>query len=195
MSIRLPQFFFVALALLTLSSSALTAQDVPAALNFNMKSIDGKEVSLSKYAGQVVVFVNVASKCGYTPQYKQLQALHAKLGDKGVAVIGVPCNQFGGQEPGTSTEIVEFCKLNYGVEFDLLSKVDVKGDAQAPLYKHLTNLELAPKGKGPVRWNFEKIVVDKSGNPIARFGSNVKPDSDEFMDVINKALAAADPAG
>lgn len=194
MSIRLPQFFFVALALLTLSSSALTAQDVPAALNFNMKSIDGKEVSLSKYAGKVVVFVNVASKCGYTPQYKQLQALHAKLGDKGVAVIGVPCNQFGGQEPGTSTEIVEFCKLNYGVEFDLLSKVDVKGDAQAPLYKHLTSLELAPKGKGPVRWNFEKIVVDKSGNPIARFGSKVKPDSDEFMDVINKALAA-DPAG
>jgi glutathione peroxidase len=164
-----------------------TSQENPKALDFQMKTIDGEDVSLSKYAGKVVVFVNVASQCGFTRQYKQLQELHANYADKGVAVVGVPCNQFGGQEPGTPEEIVEFCQKNYGVEFDLLSKVDVKGKGQTGLYKYLTNLDLAPKGKGDVRWNFEKFVLDKSGKPIARFASNVKPDSDEFMSVIKKS--------
>ncbi len=165
------------------------SQETPKALDFQMKTINGEEVSLSKYAGKVVVFVNVASKCGYTRQYKQLQELHSNYADKGVAVVGIPCNQFGGQEPGTAEEIVEFCQKNYGVEFDLLSKVDVKGENQTGLYKYLTNLDLAPKGKGDVKWNFEKVILDKTGKPIARFPSNVSPDSDEFMSVIKDLLA------
>jgi glutathione peroxidase len=181
----------IALAFVTLFSlSTANAQEVPAALNFKMKNIEGEEVSLSKYAGKVVVFVNVASKCGYTKQYKQLQELHENYADKGVAVVGVPCNQFGGQEPGTEADILAFCEEKFGVEFDLMSKVDVNGENQTPLYKHLTGLDLAPKGEGAVRWNFEKIVLDKTGTPIARFATKVSPDSKEFVSVIEKALAA-----
>lgn len=183
----------VLLTIIALSVSPVCAQETPAALNFKMKSIDGKEVSLSRYTGKVVVFVNVASKCGYTPQYKQLQELHANYGDKGVAVVGIPCNQFLGQEPGSDKEILAFCQKNYGVEFDLMSKVNVKGKDQVELYKHLTGLDLAPQGKGSVKWNFEKIVLDKTGKPIARFPSSVSPGSDKFMAVIKKALG--EPAG
>ena len=166
-----------------------------AALNFKMKAIDGKEVNLSKYSGKVVVFVNVASKCGFTPQYEDLQDLHKKYGSKGVAIVGVPCNQFRGQEPGTNSEIAEFCKSKYGVEFDLLSKVDVNGDKQCELYKYLTSQDLKPVGKGPIKWNFEKIVVDKSGKPIARFGSRTKPSSKEFVEVLEGALAGTKMSG
>lgn len=165
------------------------AQESPAALNFTMKSIEGQEVSLSKYAGEVIVLVNVASKCGYTPQYKQLQELHEKYSDQGVAIVGIPCNQFLGQEPGTDKEILTFCQKNYGVEFDLMSKVDVKGKDQAEVYKYLTGLDLEPVGKGPVKWNFEKIVIDRAGLPIARFGSGESPGSEKFVAVIKKALA------
>jgi glutathione peroxidase len=168
--------------------SSTQGQETPAALNFTMKSIEGEDVALSKYAGKVVVFVNVASKCGYTKQYKQLQELHETYADQGLAIVGIPCNQFRGQEPGTEEEILAFCQKNYGVEFDLMSKVDVNGENQTPLYKHLTSLDLAPKGNGPVKWNFEKIVVDKSGTPIARFATKVSPDSDEFVSVIKEAL-------
>ena len=173
-------------------SSTVVSQETPAALNFTMKSIQGKDVKLSKYAGKVVVLVNVASKCGFTPQYEQLQALHKEYAAKGVAVVGVPCNQFRGQEPGTDKEIAEFCKETYGVEFDMLAKVDVKGDKQCDLYKHLTALDVAPKGKGVVSWNFEKYILDKTGKPVGRFGSRTKPDSPEFMAVINKALGNAE---
>lgn len=171
-------------------TSAANAQETPAALNFTMKSIEGKDVKLSKYAGKVIVLVNVASKCGLTPQYEQLQALHKEYADKGVAIVGVPCNQFGGQEPGTEAEILEFCQENYSVEFDLLAKVDVNGEKQCDLYKHLNAMDLAPRGKGTVKWNFEKYVIDKTGKPIGRFSSRTKPDSDEFIAVIKKALAA-----
>ncbi len=164
------------------------ADKTPAALNFTMKSIQGEDVKLSKYAGKVVVFVNVASKCGHTPQYQQLQEFHSKYAAKGVAVVGVPCNQFRGQEPGTDKEILAFCKEKYGVDFDLMSKVDVNGDKQCDLYKHLNAVDVKPRGKGDVKWNFEKFVLDKTGKPIARFASNVKPDSEAFMAVINKAL-------
>ncbi|MFK7766366.1 MAG: glutathione peroxidase [Mariniblastus sp.] len=183
--------FVASLALLlTVFSLAthLSAQDIPPALNFTMKSIEGEDVALNKYAGKVIVFVNTASECGYTKQYKQLQALHAEHGEKGVAVIGIPCNQFGGQEPGTEKEIAAFCEKNYGVEFDMMSKVDVNGDDQCGLYKHLTRMDLAPAGTGKIKWNFEKIVLDRTGTPIARFGSKVSPDSDAFMDVIKKAI-------
>jgi len=158
------------------------------ALNFTMQSIAGEEVKLSKYAGKVVVFVNVASKCGYTPQYKQLQELHSKYANKGVAVVGIPCNQFRGQEPGSDKEILTFCQKNYGVDFDLMSKVDVNGDKQCELYKHLNSIDVKPRGKGDVKWNFEKYILDKTGKPVARFDSKVKPDSKAFMKVIEEAL-------
>ena len=176
------------LSILAMSASA-SAQDAPEGLNFKMKDIKGKEFLLGeKYKGKAVVFVNVASRCGYTPQYKDLQALHEKYADQGLAVVGVPCNQFGRQEPGSEAEIIEFCQSNYGVEFDMLSKVDVNGDKQCPLYKYLTAQDLAPKGKGPIRWNFEKIVVDRSGKPVARFASSTKPMSDEFVKAVESAL-------
>ncbi len=161
---------------------------VPAALNFTMKTLDGQDVELAKYAGKVVVFVNTASRCGMTPQYKQLEELHEKYADKGLAIVGVPCNQFGGQEPGTAEEIKTFCETKYGVKFDMLAKVDVNGEGQADLYKYLTGLDAKPKGKGDVGWNFEKFVVDRKGNVIARFGSRTKPDSEEFVEVIEGAL-------
>lgn len=161
---------------------------VPAALNFTMKTLDGQDAALSKYAGKVVVFVNTASRCGMTPQYKQLEELHEKYADKGLAIVGVPCNQFGGQEPGTAEEIKTFCQTKYGVKFDMLAKVDVNGDEQADLYKYLTALDVKPKGKGDVGWNFEKFVIDRNGKVIARFGSRTKPDSEEFIKVIEGAL-------
>ena len=163
--------------------------ETPAALNFKMNSLEGKEVDLSKYKGKVVVIVNTASRCGYTRQYENLQNLHEQFGKDGLAILGFPCNQFGGQEPGSAQEIMTFCKKNYGVEFDMFAKVDVKGDKQSKLFKHLTNLDLAPKGKGDVRWNFEKIVLDRTGKPVARFGSGVSPESDKFKKLIKEELA------
>jgi glutathione peroxidase len=158
-------------------------------LKFTAKSIDGADVDLSKYAGKVVVIVNTASKCGMTTQYKQLQELHEKWSPKGVTVLGFPCNQFGGQEPGSEAEIKTFCTTNYGVTFDMFSKIDVNGEDADGLYKFLTVQELQPKGAGDVGWNFEKFVLDKSGKPIARFGSRVAPDDKAFMEVITTALA------
>ena len=196
-TLRFASFIAIAFSLLALTSHTTTAQETPtkapaqktpAALNFTMKSIAGEDVKLSKYAGKVVVFVNVASKCGFTPQYKQLQELHSKYAAKGVAIVGIPCNQFKGQEPGSDKEILAFCKEKYAVDFDLMSKVDVNGDKQCDLYKHLNTIDVKPRGKGDVKWNFEKYILDRSGKPIARFPSKVKPDSKDFMAVINKAL-------
>ena len=196
-TLRFASVIAIAFSLLALTSHTTTAQETPtkapaqktpAALNFTMKSIAGEDVKLSKYAGKVVVFVNVASKCGFTPQYKQLQELHSKYAAKGVAIVGIPCNQFKGQEPGSDKEILAFCKEKYAVDFDLMSKVDVNGDKQCDLYKHLNTIDVKPRGKGDVKWNFEKYILDRSGKPIARFPSKVKPDSKDFMAVINKAL-------
>lgn len=182
-------FVFVAVLALAFTSSAL-AQKTSAALDFTMKANNGKEVALSKYAGKAVLFVNVASKCGMTPQYEQLQALHEKYSDKGLAIVGVPCNQFGKQEPGSDEEVLTFCRTNYGVEFDLLSKVDVNGKKQCDLYAHLTSLDLKPRGKGDVKWNFEKILLDRSGTPVARFSSRTKPDDKALVAAIESALKA-----
>ena len=196
-TLRFASVIAIAFSLLALTSHTTTAQETPtkapaqktpAALNFTMKSIAGEDVKLSKYAAKVVVFVNVASKCGFTPQYKQLQELHSKYAAKGVAIVGIPCNQFKGQEPGSDKEILAFCKEKYAVDFDLMSKVDVNGDKQCDLYKHLNTIDVKPRGKGDVKWNFEKYILDRSGKPIARFPSKVKPDSKDFMAVINKAL-------
>jgi glutathione peroxidase len=167
----------------------------PPALAFTMNSLSGDKMDLSQYEGKVVLFVNVASKCGYTKQYAGLQALHEKYGEKGLVVIGVPCNQFGGQEPGTSEEIQKFCSSKYNVTFDLLEKVNVNDDKSkslmaCDLFKHLTSVDAKPAGKGPVKWNFEKFLVDRKGNVVARFGSGATPESSEMTSAIEKALAA-----
>jgi glutathione peroxidase len=162
---------------------------VPAALNFKMDSLDGKEVDLSQYQGKVVMVVNVASKCGFTPQYEQLEALYEKYGPKGLAVLGFPCNQFKAQEPGTAQEIQEFCRINYGVTFPLFAKIEVNGDGACPLYKHLTSLDAKPVGPGEISWNFEKFIIDRSGKVVARFAPKTKPDAPEVVKVIEAELA------
>ena len=167
-------------------STANTA--VPAALNFTVKNISGKEVALKDYLGKVVVVVNVASKCGYTPQYEPLQKLHEQYKDKGLAILGFPCNQFGGQEPGTEKDIKEFCEATYGVKFDMFSKLDVKGQKQAPLYKYLTAQDTKPAAKGDVKWNFEKFVIDRNGKVVGRFATRVAPDGKEFSGLLAKLL-------
>ncbi len=188
---------FVALTIASLAMVAPAAvaqepstpqEEVPTALNFTLKTIDGKEKPLSDYRDKVIVVVNVASKCGMTPQYKTLQALHEKYADRGLAVLGFPCNQFGGQEPGSDEEILTFCSDKYGVDFDMFSKIDVNGDDANAFYKHLTSLDLQPKGAGKVGWNFEKFLLDRQGNVIARFGSRTDPMSEEFVAAVEKAL-------
>lgn len=159
-------------------------------LSFEMETLAGEKVALSKYKGNVVLMVNVASKCGLTPQYEQLQALHAKYADQGLSVVGVPCNQFGGQEPGSAEEIQQFCSKNYGVEFDMLGKVDVNGDGACELYKYLTALETEPQGAGNIGWNFEKFLIDRDGKVINRFSPRVTPDDDDVVKAIETALAA-----
>lgn len=183
-----------ALAALVLGFSAsLPAADaetsVPAALNFKLQSLEGKDVDLSQYRGKVLLVVNVASKCGLTPQYKELQALHEKYSSQGLAVLGFPCNQFGAQEPGTAQEIQQFCSANYGVTFAMFSKIDVNGDQAAPLYKHLTALKTAPKGPGKIDWNFEKFVIGRNGEVVARFAPRTKPDDPAVLEVIERELA------
>ncbi len=159
------------------------------ALDFKMKTLSGKEVDLGKYQGKVVLVVNVASKCGLTPQYEQLQALHTKYSKKGLAILGFPCNQFREQEPGTAEEIQEFCRANYGVEFDMFAKIEVNGDGACPLYKYLTSLETKPKGAGDISWNFEKFLIGRDGQVVARFEPKKKPDDPEILKAITAELA------
>jgi len=159
-------------------------------LNVEMQTLDGKKVNLAeKYKDKVVLLVNVASKCGHTKQYKPLEALHEKYGEQGLAIVGVPCNQFGGQEPGTASDIAEFCEKNYGVQFDLLSKVDVNGDDAAPLYKYLTSKETDKEFAGKITWNFEKFLFNRDGEVVARFAPKAQPDSPEVIAAIEKELA------
>ena len=152
---------------------------------FKMKNIEGKDVELSEYKGKVLLVVNVASKCGATPQYEQLQALQDKYKDKGLVVVGVPCNQFGGQEPGTEKDIQKFCTDKYKVTFPMMSKVDVNGEKEAPLYKFL---KAHAESKDDVKWNFEKFIVSKDGTVVGRFGTKTKPDADEVVSVIESEL-------
>ena len=161
--------------------------DVPAALNFTMKNINGDPVALGGYQGKVLLVVNVASECGLTPQYEGLQALHTKYGKDGLMVLGFPANEFGKQEPGTDAEIKAFCKKNYGVTFDMFSKVVVKGDGICPLYKHLTSLDVKPQGKGDISWNFEKFLIDRGGKVVGRYSPRTKPD--KLIGDIEKELA------
>lgn len=149
------------------------------------KNIKGEEISFSQYKGKPILFVNVASKCGYTPQYDGLEKLYQSYKDKGFAIVGFPANDFGSQEPGTNEEIAKFCKMNYGVSFDMMSKVTVLGRDKHPIYQFL--IENAPD-KGEVEWNFEKFLVDKNGKVISRFRSGTKPDSPDLKRKIEDLL-------
>lgn len=171
--------------LLAVSVQAASPQD-GSVLDGKMKSLEGKEVDLSKYEGKVLLVVNVASKCGATPQYQQLQALHNAYQDKGLAVLGFPCNQFGGQEPGTSEQIRQFCDDKYEVSFDMFDKVDVNGDNTAPIYQSLKSYTEDP---GDVKWNFEKFLVGKDGKVVARYRTKTKPDAPEVIKAIEAELA------
>jgi glutathione peroxidase len=170
------------------SISAQGASQEKSPLGFKMESLTGEEVDLAKYQGKVLLIVNVASKCGLTPQYEQLQALHDKYADQGLAILGFPCNQFRGQEPGTASEIAEFCKKNYGVSFDMFAKVDVNGEEACDLYKLLTSLETKPAGAGDISWNFEKFVVNRDGEVVARFAPRTTPDAEEVVEVLEAEL-------
>src|SRR5437762_5721808 len=151
---------------------------VSAALNFTMNSIDGRPIELAKYHGRVVLVVDVASQCGYTPQYAGLEELYKTYAANGLSILGFPSNDVGAQEPGSNTEIAQFCKQNYGVEFDMFSKIVVKGPGQAGLYKYLTT---HPKFRGDVAWNFEKFLIGRNGEVIGRFKSEVEPLSREMI--------------
>lgn len=154
--------------------------------DFTMKNIDGKDVPLKSYKGKVVLVVNVASKCGLTPQYEQLEALNKKYKAKGLRVLGFPANNFGAQEPGTEAEIKQFCSLNYKVSFDMFHKISVKGSDQHPLYKYLTGLP-QPNG-GDIEWNFGKFLIGKNGEVIARFPAVMKPDDPKIVAALEAAL-------
>jgi glutathione peroxidase len=164
-------------------------KNVAPVLNFKMKSLMGKEVNLADYQGKPVLIVNVASRCGYTPQYKGLQALHEKYAKDGLVIVGVPCNDFGRQEPGTSEQIAEFCSKNYGVKFEMLGKVTVKGKDQAPLYKYLTSKETNPNFSGPIKWNFTKFLIGRDGSIVHRYEPNVAPESEDVVKAIEEELA------
>ncbi|MEK6286415.1 MAG: glutathione peroxidase [Acidobacteriota bacterium] len=156
--------------------------------DFSLKDIDHKEVSLSQYRGKVVMVVNVASRCGYTPQYEGLQKVYMKYKDRGFVILGFPANNFMSQEPGTDEEIKTFCSTKYSVTFPIFSKISVKGDDIHPLYKFLTGKETNPDFGGDIKWNFSKFLVDKSGKIIARFEPKVTPESDPVIQAIEKAL-------
>lgn len=169
---------------------AATGQDPVSAegtiYQFKMKDIDDKPVSLEKFKGKVLLVVNVASKCGYTPQYEKLQAVYTKYKNKGFAVLGFPANEFGEQEPGTNSEIKEFCTSKFGVTFPMFSKIVVKGDGIHPLYKWLLS---STDNHNDIEWNFTKFVVGKDGKVVKRFTSKNTPDSDAVISTIEAELA------
>lgn len=156
--------------------------------SFTMKNIDGADVPLSSFDGKVLLLVNVASKCGYTPQYKDLEALYRKYKDQGLVILGFPANNFMWQEPGTDAEIKTFCTTTYGVTFPMFSKISVKGKDQHPLYRYLTSEVTDPKFAGDVKWNFTKYLIDRKGGIIGKFGSAVTPLSDALVGAIESAL-------
>jgi glutathione peroxidase len=155
---------------------------------FTMNAIDGKPVPLSNFRGKVMLVVNVASQCGYTPQYEGLQALYKKYEAQGFVIAGFPANNFGEQEPGTNEEIGAFCKSKYGVTFPMFSKISVKGPDQAPFYKFLTDTKANPKTGGEIQWNFTKFLVDRNGKVIQRFEPAVEPLSKELESAVAAAL-------
>jgi len=176
--------FFVLLALLgtTLMAAEKTVFD------FTLNSIEGQATPLGSFKGKVVLLVNVASKCGFTPQYTALEAVYEKYKDRGLVIVGVPANNFMSQEPGTDAEIKTFCSTKYNVKFPMMSKVSVKGDDKTPLYTFLTDPSSDPQFAGDIKWNFTKFLFDRSGKPVARFEPAVTPDSPEVTAAVESAL-------
>ena len=176
------------LMLMLCAATAVLAAPAKSIYDFTMKSIDGDPVSLGSYKGKVVLLVNVASKCGFTPQYAGLEALYEKYKDRGLVIVGVPANNFAQQEPGTNEEIKTFCSRKYNVTFPMMSKVSVLGDDKTPLYVFLTDKSANPQVGGDIKWNFTKFLFDREGRPVARFEPAVKPDSPEVAAAIEAAL-------
>ena len=154
--------------------------------DFTVRNIQGKDVKLDAFKGKALLIVNTASECGFTPQYKGLEALYRKLHDKGLEILGFPCNQFGAQEPGSEKEIENFCEVNYGVTFPLFAKVDVNGDNTAPLYRHLKKAKPGLLGSEAIKWNFTKFLVDRKGKVVERYAPKVEPEA--IADDIEKLL-------
>lgn len=184
----------IAIALMTTFGAGSLLAAVPpkkakTIYDFTVKDIDGNDVKLKKYKGKVALVVNVASKCGYTPQYEGLQAIYQKYKDQGFVVLGFPANNFKDQESGTNAEIKEFCQSKYKVTFPMFAKISVKGDDQDPLYQYLTSKETNPQYAGDITWNFNKFLVDKNGKILARFTSKDTPQSEAVTQAIEKALA------
>jgi glutathione peroxidase len=173
---------FIALLGTTLMAADKTVYD------FTLNSIDGQPTALSTFKGKVLLLVNVASRCGYTPQYTALEAVYEKYKDRGLVIVGVPANNFGGQEPGTNQEIKTFCTAKYNVTFPMMAKVSVKGKDIAPLYQFLTDKNANPQTGGEIGWNFTKFLIGPDGQVIARFDSAVTPDSKEVTSAVEKAL-------
>jgi glutathione peroxidase len=179
----------VALAPLAVVSAADDAKKASSVLDFKVKDIDGKEVDLAKYKGSVLLIVNTASQCGYTPQYKDLESIYEKYKDQGFEVLAFPANEFGKQEPGSNEEIKEFCSTKYKVSFPLFSKIVVKGKGIDPLYEYLTSESTNPKHAGTIPWNFTKFLVNKKGEVIGRFQPKDNPTGETVTAAIDKALA------
>jgi len=171
---------------LAIGAMAFAASSV---YDFTLNSIDGAATPLSAFKGKVVLLVNVASKCGYTPQYAGLEKLYEAYKDKGFVIVGVPANNFGGQEPGSNDEIKTFCSRNYNVTFPMMSKVSVKGADTTPLYQYLTDKGVNPQTGGDIKWNFTKFLIDKKGNVINRFEPAVTPESGDLAKAVEAALA------
>lgn len=169
-------------ATLMLAGSLVASAGIP---QTGLKSLEGAPFDVNALSGKVVLFVNVASKCGFTRQYAGLQKLQDELHDQGLVIVGVPSNDFGGQEPGTSGEIAEFCKTNYGVTFPITEKITVKGPSKHPLYTWLTT------GRGEPKWNFHKYLVNKQGDVVAEFPSSITPENAELRAAIEKALSGS----
>lgn len=189
------KFFLLGIVVL-FAAGCLLSNQTPSAelkgksvLDFKMRDIDGKDVKLKKFKGDVLLVVNVASKCGYTPQYEQLEATFEKYKDRGFKVLGFPANNFNGQEPGSDAEIKEFCTTKYKVSFPMFAKISVKGEDQDPLYQFLTKKETNPQFAGDITWNFNKFLIDRKGNVVARFKTQEKPDSEAITAAIEKYLA------
>jgi len=177
-------------ALLTLTAflGASTLLAAGSVYDYTLKTIDGQPLPLASLKGKVVMLVNVASRCGYTPQYAGLEALYEKHKDQGFVIVGIPANNFGSQEPGTNAEIKTFCKSKYDVKFPMASKVSVKGDDQDPLYQYLTNKSSDPTAAGEIKWNFTKFLIGRDGKTIARFEPAVTPADPALNAAVEKAL-------
>jgi len=176
--------YFIGLVALLMSASLFAASSI---YEFTLPSIDGKPLPLANFKGKVVLVVNVASRCGFTPQYSALESTYEKYKDQGFVILSFPANNFGSQEPGTNQEIKTFCRTKYSVSFPTYAKVSVKGDDQTPLYTYLTK-QANPALTGDIQWNFTKFLVDRNGNVVKRFEPDVTPDSSEVIAAIEKAL-------